>query len=550
MGTRAHLVKSGVGLFGLAAIFGVLHPLSVRADTVYVAPGGSGDGSAADPFGSVQTALENADPGDQVSIASGTYSETVETVRDGEASAPIVMRGAGNDGPVVLTASGRVVRIDHAHVRLENLTIDGQYGDRDAVDVNDGADGLVLRNVEIRRSGRDCLDMGAPSGVLIEDSLIHHCLDSRDGRTDAHGITGGAVTELTVRNTEIHTFSGDGLQFDPGRELPGWNNIVIEGCLIWLAPLAAAENGFAAGTVPGENGVDTKTNNDAPRADLVIRDSVFYGFSDGMISNMAALNLKENVDVEIDRVTLYDSQIALRLRGPTSSRPAGAWVRVANTVIYRVEVAVRYEDDIENLRIWNTTIGAQVDQPFVEAAAENSVLDVRNLLVLAATLPVEAPANENLAVGEDSFVDPAAGDHHLAATSAAIDSGNAIAAITWDRDGLARPQGAAIDIGAYEWCGPDCEPVADPDGSVPHDASGAKDGASSAKDGGADGGTDGGSASSGHGQSGCSCRTPARTPTRRPAVSMSPLRNLSRLMLYGLWFLFGMLAVCLLRRPK
>src|SRR5436190_24331898 len=82
--------------------------------------------------------------------------------------------------------------------------------------------GFTLRNSEVRRSGRDAVDMGAVDDVLIEGSLIHHALNSTGGRSDAHGIVAGAVHRLTIRNTEIHTFSGDGIQVDPGRAAPGW----------------------------------------------------------------------------------------------------------------------------------------------------------------------------------------------------------------------------------------------------------------------------------------------------------------------------------------
>ncbi len=461
----------------------VLLPPPALAAEYHVAPGGTGTGTEFDPFDTIAQGLDAAQPGDRVIVAAGTYSESLQTVRDGIEGAPIVLRGDTTDGPVVVTASGRVLRVDHAFITIEDLVFDGQYGDSDALDINDGANHLTLRRCEVRYSGRDCVDMGAPQDVLFVGCLIHHCLNSEGGRTDAHGITGGAVQKLTIRDTEIHSFSGDGVQFDPGRELPGWNDVLIEGCHIWLAPLPQPANGFATGTVPGENAVDTKTHNDAPRATLVIRDSTFSGFRNGLISNMAALNLKENIDALLDRITLRDNEIALRLRGPTSDRPAGSWVRAQNVVIYDAEVAVRYEDDLENLRLWHVTLGGDVATPFVEAAADNAQLDVRNLLILAATLPVEvqAPGNSGLAVDQTAFVDAAGHDYHLAAGSPAIDQGDSIAEVVLDRDAVSRPQGGAPDVGAYEWCddclpqtqldagtssSPDAAPGTDPDAST------------------------------------------------------------------------------------
>jgi len=44
-------------------------------------------------------------------------------------------------------------------------------------------------------------------------------------------------------------------------------------------------------------------------------------------------------------------------------------------------------------------------------------------------------------------------DLHLVAGAAAIDAGSADLAPAADADGVPRPQGAGIDLGAYEWRG-------------------------------------------------------------------------------------------------
>jgi hypothetical protein len=52
--------------------------------------------------------------------------------------------------------------------------------------------------------------------------------------------------------------------------------------------------------------------------------------------------------------------------------------------------------------------------------------------------------------GDPSFVDAAAFDFHLQSGSPAKDQGVTLAAVTTDKDGVSRPQGASYDIGAYE----------------------------------------------------------------------------------------------------
>jgi hypothetical protein len=259
----------------------------------------------------------------------------------------------------------------------------------------------------------------------------------------------GAVRNLTIRDTEIHTFSGDGVQVDPGRGAPGWTDVTIEGCRIWLAPLEAAENGFRAGTVPGENALDTKAGPAFGRARITVRDTTAWGYRGGLINNMAAFNLKENIDAVLDRVTVYDSQIAFRLRGPNARGP-GARVRVQNAVVYDADTAFRYEDDIEDLRIWHVTVGAGVDRLFRSGTSPRSVVDVRNFLVLGAELPAQASGPSNLAVPASAFVDAAAHDYRLAAGSPAIGQGVRIPEVPHDRLGVQRPQGSTVDVGAYE----------------------------------------------------------------------------------------------------
>jgi hypothetical protein len=352
---------------------------------------------------------------------------------------------------VLVTMPGRVLTVSHAYFTVEGLVLDGQYGASDLVRIESAGSGFTLRKSEVRRTSRDAIDIGSPQDVLIEDSLVHHSLNAAGGRTDAHGIVAGGVRRLTIRNTEVHTFSGDAVQVDPGRSVTGWNDVLIDGCRFWLAPLPSSQNGFAAGTVAGENAIDTKAAGSAPRARLTIRNTEAHGFRNGLISNMAAFNLKENVDVLLDGVTVSDSEIAFRMRGPGPN--GGALVRVQNAVVHSTASAFRYEDNIESPRLYNVTLGGGVTKPFVNASSSATTLDVRNFLVLGSILPAQAAGPSNRAVPSSAFVDAAKHNYQLRDGSPAIDAGLTIQGITRDRQGTPRPQALAFDIGAYEHAG-------------------------------------------------------------------------------------------------
>jgi MYXO-CTERM domain-containing protein len=469
-------------------------------------------GGAGDPHATIADALEAAADGDVVVVRAGTYGESLATQRPG-----VTLRG---EGEVVIESPSRVLRVSHARFTAEDVVLDGMEGASDAVVIDDDAEGAVLRRVTVRNSGRDCIDIRGPSGVRIEQSLVHHCLwssragcDAADCREDAHGIVAGPVRDLRITDTEVHSFSGDAFQVDPGRSEPSWSDVTIERCTFWLEPLPAAAGGFAAGVVPGENAVDTKTPPAVVEpARLTIVDTVARGFGGGLIGNMAAFNLKENVQALLDRVTVHGSEIAFRLRGATASAPRGALVTIYNAVVFDVEKAVRYEDDIAPVVLWNTTFGSGVAEAFDDQSS-GSTIDARNLLVLGASLPAEAMgATSNLAVPATAFVDASAHDYHLADGSPAVDAGEMLAEVTVDRDRVPRPAGTAWDVGAFELCTWVCDP---PDAGSP----GRDAGGPATRDGGGPATGDAGrradaAAESPEDSGGCGCRVSPRTRPR------------------------------------
>ncbi len=264
-------------------------------------------------------------------------------------------------GPVGLRAAPQRVRtlqIDKPGA-YENYLVDAEFAERDAVRIR--ADGVVLRNCEIRNGARDGIEVYA-SDVLIENCRIHHFLNgSFAPQLDAHGIT-GQPTRLTIRNCEISYVSGDCIQFDPGRK--PWTDVVIENCVLFTGPLPEDAGGFKKGQRPGENALDTKQRASNPRSRLTIRNTVCFGWQQpSQIENMAALNIKNHVEAKVENCVFYDNEIALRLRGPAGEY-GGAWVTAEGCSFYSSGVAVRLEDRMENTRILNPLFGTGVKQRY------------------------------------------------------------------------------------------------------------------------------------------------------------------------------------------
>jgi MYXO-CTERM domain-containing protein len=494
-------------------------PAAAWAEDFYVdaAAGPGGDGTMAAPFVEIQEALDVAAAGDVIHVLPGTYAP-IATVVDGTGAAPITVQGEPA-GDAIVQADGTALEAHHEYHTFEGLVFDGGYGAGDAID-GDGANFLELFDVEVRRSGRDCIDLHTVEGVLIANSRIHHCVAGEAGMpTDAHGVTGDSVLGLEIRDTEIYLFSGDAVQMSPPRL--AWDDLQIRRCVLWSGALDEDAGPITRGTIIGENALDTKVGPDLdgegnlPRVE--IEDTIAYGFR-GFIDNQAAFNLKEDVDVLVDRVTVYDSELAFRLRGP-------ALVRVQNAVVHGVDGAVRYEDGLPGAAILASTFGGDVGASFIDGGGDPPVdLLVENLLVLGDAVPDEAAAGTaNLAVGPEVFVDAAAHDYYLVEGSGPVDAGAAIDGVTLDRDGTFRPVGDAFDVGAYEWDPAGPPPPDDTGGGV--DESGGGEGSSGGSSGpaGMTGGSetsepDGTGTGTGPGAtgldmdggtvSGCGCRSP------------------------------------------
>lgn len=238
-----------------------------------------------------------------------------------------------------------------------NYLVDGRWGDHTLVKIN--ADGVTLRNCEIRNSTGNAVTVYAKD-VLIESCKIHHALAGTfDQQRDAHGIT-GRPENLVIRNCEIGLVSGDAIQFDPGRG--PWGQVLVEHCTLWTGPLPADAAGFRRGQRPGENAVDTKQRRTNPRSRLTIRSCLMFGWNQpGQITNMAALNLKDHVQVIVTNCILRDNEIGFRIRGVTGER-GGAQVTIDHCAVYDSAIGLRIEDQPQNFVVRQLGIGQGIDR--------------------------------------------------------------------------------------------------------------------------------------------------------------------------------------------
>jgi len=101
----------------------------------------------------------------------------------------------------------------------------------------------------------------------------------------------------------------------------------------------------------------------------------------------------------------------------------------------------------------NLLSGNRLFQIFVEQESTLTAFAIDHNLLDAFKSAVGEVRGEAYVSGAPLFTDAAAGDFRLQAASPAIDKGSSEGAFNSDAAGLARPAGAAIDIGAHEYGG-------------------------------------------------------------------------------------------------
>jgi len=288
---------------------------------------------------------------------------------------------------------------------------------------------------------------------LVEDVEIHHFLNGSFGsKDDSHGLAVTDTDGITIRRANIHHVSGDSLQVDPNRS-PGQisDNIIIEDSELWTGPLAETFNsGWQAGDSPGENAIDTKVLKSGfaneIRLKITLRNVTAHGWTAvPEISNRAVFNLKEKISAELDRITVYDSEIAFRVRGALGN----AKTVISNAVIYDVGIAIRAEDDLTGLRVYNSTFGHGVTEQLRHAGGSGGVSswDWRNNAFVGSK-PSEASDPTNIVAMDSDFIDANARNYSLTSASTLVDAGAVISIVTVDRDD--NPRFAPYDSGAYE----------------------------------------------------------------------------------------------------
>jgi hypothetical protein len=445
----------------------LLRPLAAGAADFHVDPvrgSDDGDGSAARPWKAIQRVVdEKVDTWRWDSLPYDPASSTLVRAHPGGAPvqpgdtvwlheglhAPLVVQGAYNSANVTLAAApGEVPRLPSVRVRasrrwvLRGLSVSPWHGtpnDQGAiVSVEDHSwhgpasdvvvDGLEVFTVPDERLWRTAADWDARAwdGIVADGDrvTVRNC----SVRNVAFGIA------MSGRGSRVERCTVDGFWGDGLRGLG--DDQVFERNLVKNARQVNDNHvdGFQSWSY-GTGGVGT-----GAVRNVTLRGNVFLNFDDPGLPHLASMQgigcfdgfyegwVVENNVVVTDHwhgISFYGAR-DLRIVNNTvldaaPGRPGPPWIMVT----------AHKDGPASSSNLVRNNLATDV------ALDDGAGVDDHNLVL---------PANPTT-----FFVDLARGDLRLAAGAPAIDAGTGEGAPAADADGVTRPWGAAVDLGAYEY---------------------------------------------------------------------------------------------------
>lgn len=432
----------------MAAVLVTATSGAAGAATFYVDAGNpraadTNDGTEAKPWRTVQHAAHRAQAGDTVIVKPGRYDEKVTVRASGTEDRPVVLRAVPSREALV---KGFVLEGDHIAIegfevtddtkeangifageshrktaRTGSRILDNYIHDLDGTGIFTG-EKAVVRGNRIQRVFRGAWVNG---GTLFEDNEIDTLvprLTEKDGETVA------TKTQYTFFAGSDITFRGNYFHGAPEEWL-------IKGMgVCFFASWDAWIIGSSSHILIENNRCFNATHASEPMA-VVHKQSVGITYRNNLFVNTVYVGVMpkafQNVTVE-NNTFINCGAYPVWLQGP----------QCENAVVRNNLIAYVGRDRVVKAFGWKPPeSGIRMDT--------QGARGVCNYNLLAGCLSRGYGPND--IKGEPQFVDPSNGDFRLKPGSPGIDAGVAIEAVKTDLRGVARPQGAAYDIGAYEF---------------------------------------------------------------------------------------------------
>ncbi|HYA42478.1 MAG TPA: right-handed parallel beta-helix repeat-containing protein [Syntrophobacteraceae bacterium] len=404
--------------------------------TYYVAKSGSdaGPGTMAHPWKTIGKAAIVLAPGDTVYIRSGTYNERVVPRRSGAPGRFISY--AASPGEVV-TIDGRGVNVpqycglfDMASKSYISVSGFRVVNSTDQGIVADGSTGIVIAGNYVYNTVTSGIAVWASSNVLIARNEVERACTGIYNEC----ISVGGTDSFEVRGNYVHNVG------NPDKEG------------------ICAKDGSVNGRIYGNRVHDTQLGiyvdaESRPTYNIRIYANILYdNGSDGIALGSEAGGLLQNIRV-YNNISYSNFYNGLQVSAPVLPATPVKKITIINNTFYgngkqwgcgiylengqAGDVEVRNNICSQNL---SSQIGMNLSKPPANWKIDHNLIDGPTDICGAFCVK-----------GDPRFVNPADADFDLRSDSPAIDKGSSVDAPPTDIRGVPRPQGAGVDIGAYEY---------------------------------------------------------------------------------------------------
>lgn len=387
---------------------------------------------AAQEYSTIQAAVNVARAGDTVLVYDGIYSGfTISS--SGTSSNPIAIKAQGSSAVInQANSSGEGITISNAsYITIEGFTITGMSGYGMAThnaSPTSPMHGLVIRNNTVQNSGSTNIYMSEVADSLIEGN-------SASGSAASHGIylaNGGSDNTILRGNRCFNNFK-NGIHFN--------------------GDLSVGGDGLHSGLTVEDNVLYSNTDNgiDADGVqDSVFQNNLIYGNGRNALRVFGGGGADPN------------------LAGDSAAGPKN--LRIINNTLLTLGHSgwpVKLTEDLGGHVIFNNILLSDDSSKGSLCVANVNFASINNAVVnrfsldgdttlisLSAWQASGYDQNSFLTSASSLFVNTGANDYRLQAGAPAIDAGrtslNSVSAPATDILSVARPQGSAYDIGAYE----------------------------------------------------------------------------------------------------
>ncbi len=413
---------------------GVIYHVAVTGDD-------ANDGSSGQPWRTLQHAVDTIAPGDTIWVHAGTY-----------AGARIENSGAAGGWKTLQAAPGETAIINapgpnNAHGSLLELERWSGRGIHHWIVQGLEVTGGDYWGIDVRGSA-----LRPASRIIVRDNRVHN----NGWATTSSGIFTAFTNDSLIENNESYANGEHGIYWSNSGDRPtirGNRLYDNQNCGLHMnADLSQGGDGLISGGIIENNQISNNglggcagINMDGVAFSL-IRNNLLYENHAGGIALFRQDGAACSHDIRVFNNTIVqavDGRWAINITDSLGSGAGCVNNQVLNNIIY-------------NQHPWRGSITIPLPGLSGFVSDYNVVMDRfsadddNSIISLAEWQGLGYDLNSFIATPEQLFVNPAGQDYHLKVGSPARDAGLVLSLVPFDIEGVARPQGAAYDIGAYE----------------------------------------------------------------------------------------------------